>query len=316
MRKKHWILIAAFIFSLSLLTACQTTTVEQESELGHEKEDVESLDNDQTNEDDPSDETDQTTSPDQKSDDEANGEEDPKNDTENDSENQESDEGNVQTSRYKVNPNNYMIHPIVPEEDQEVVDKETEKEKFVLLTFDDTPTAKATYQILDTLDKYNAKALFFVNGHYAEPNLDTLLEIKNRGHLIGNHTWWHIYIRKENPETVREEIVRLSDFLEEHLGERPKYFRPPFGQNSDVSLEIIKEEGMQTMNWSNGSLDWELKTPEAIADQVLSNIKNGDNILFHDKQSTADALDRILAELTEQGYQFVLPTEVVLPGEE
>jgi peptidoglycan/xylan/chitin deacetylase (PgdA/CDA1 family) len=315
MRKIHWIVIAVIIFSLSLLTACQTTTVEQESELGHEK-DVENLDSDQTNEDDPSDETDQTTSPDQKSDDEANGEEDPKNDTENDSENQESDEGNVQTSRYKVNPNNYMIHPIVPEEDQEVVDKVTEKEKFVLLTFDDTPTAKATYQILDTLDKYNAKALFFVNGHYAEPNLDTLLEIKNRGHLIGNHTWWHIYIRKENPETVREEIVRLSDFLEEHLGERPKYFRPPFGQNSDVSLEIIKEEGMQTMNWSNGSLDWELKTPEAIVDQVLSNIKNGDNILFHDKQTTADALDQILSQLTEQGYQFVLPTEVVLPGEE
>jgi peptidoglycan/xylan/chitin deacetylase (PgdA/CDA1 family) len=319
MRKKHWIVIAVFIFSLSLLTACQTTTVEQEPASEHE-EDVESVDNDQTNEDDPSDETDQTTSPEQKSEeDEENGEEvetDPKNDTENDSENQASDEENVQAKRYKVNPNNYMIYSVAPEEDQKVEEKQTEEEKIVLLTFDDTPTAKATYQILDTLDKYNAKALFFVNGHYAEPNLDTLLEIKNRGHLIGNHTWWHIYIRKENPETVREEIVRLNEFLEDHLGERPKYFRPPFGQNSDVSLEIIKEEGMQTMNWSNGSLDWELKTPEAITDQVLSNIKNGDNILFHDKQTTADALDQILSQLTEQGYQFVLPTEVVLPGEE
>lgn len=211
--------------------------------------------------------------------------------------------------RYQVNTKNHMISPV------HSVEQDGEKEKIVLLTFDDTPTAKATYQILDILDKYNAKALFFVNGHYAKPNLETLLEIRDRGHLIGNHTWWHIYIRKEDPETVRKEIVELSDFLEEHLGERPNYFRPPFGQNSEVSLEILKEEGMQTMNWSNGSLDWEYSTPEPIIEQVLSNIKNGDNILFHDKQQTADALDEILSRLTEQGYSFVLPTEVILPEE-
>ncbi|MDQ0168157.1 polysaccharide deacetylase family protein, partial [Bacillus horti] len=90
----------------------------------------------------------------------------------------------------------------------------------------------------------------------------------------------------------------------------------PFGQNSDVSLEIIREEGMQTMNWSNGSLDWELKQPEEIVEQVLSNMKNGDNILFHDKTITAEALEPILKELKAQGYKFVVPTEVILPGEE
>jgi len=215
-------------------------------------------------------------------------------------------EESTNTLHFVVDPKTYRISAVNAEE------KDT-NQKYVLLTFDDTPTAKSTYQILDTLDRYNAKALFFVNGHYAEANLDLLKEIKARGHLIGNHTWWHIYIRKESPEKVKEEIVRLNDFLEKELGERPKYFRPPFGQNSEVSLEIIREEGMQTMNWSNGSLDWELKTPEQIAEQVLSNISNGDNILFHDKQTTADALDEILRRLQDQGYQFVLPTEVILP---
>lgn len=210
--------------------------------------------------------------------------------------------------RFRVDPKTYMIHPVDDTEDAKSSDK-----KYVLLTFDDTPTAKATSQILDTLDQYKAKALFFVNGHYAEPHLELLKEIKARGHLIGNHTWWHIYIRKESEEKVREEIVGLNDFLEKHLGERPKYFRPPFGQNSEVSLRILKEEGMQSMNWSNGSLDWELKDPKEITKQVLSNIKNGDNILFHDKQSTADALGNILKALQEEGYHFVLPTEVVLP---
>lgn len=227
-----------------------------------------------------------------------------KKDPEQDSEAVDQVEEQEEVKRYRVNPNNFMIYPLDHEQD-----------KVVMLTFDDTPTAKATYQILDTLDTYNAKAIFYVNGHYAEPNLEALKEIVARGHVIGNHTWWHIYIRKENPETVRQEIVELNDFIEEHVGERPTYFRPPFGQNSDVSLEIIKEEEMQTMNWSNGSLDWELKTSEAIAQQVISHLKPGDTILFHDKQITADALDEILQHITEQGYEFVLPTEVVLPGE-
>jgi peptidoglycan/xylan/chitin deacetylase (PgdA/CDA1 family) len=210
--------------------------------------------------------------------------------------------------KYVVHPKNFMIYPVLEE-------GEESDEPIALLTFDDTPTGDATEQILDTLDRYEAKAIFFVNGHYAIRNLDWLKEIRDRGHLIGNHTWWHIYIRQEDPETVREEIVGLNDFLEEQLGERPVYFRPPFGQNSDVSLQIIQEEGMQTMNWSNGSLDWELKTSAEIAEQVLSNLKSGDNILFHDKQITADALDEILSRMQELGYRFVLPTEVILPEE-
>lgn len=221
---------------------------------------------------------------------------------------EESVEQDEPQQRFVVHPRNYFVYPVLEEDEQF-------EEPFVLLTFDDTPTGDATEQILDTLDRYDAKAIFFVNGHYAAQNVELLKRIQERGHLIGNHTWWHISIRKEDPETVREEIVGLNDFLEEQLGERPVYFRPPYGQNSDVSLRILQEEGMQTMNWSNGSLDWELDTPEEIVDKVLSDLQSGDNILFHDKQITAEALDQILSEIQKQGYRFVLPTEVVLPEE-
>jgi peptidoglycan/xylan/chitin deacetylase (PgdA/CDA1 family) len=299
MRKfQYLMIISAIILILSLLTSCQSSQENTDPSLPSEQ------DNQSTADQLPTKETPIETDEESGLGDETDGEkEEP--DAEEKTSTEDSEEIIEEPKRYQVNTKNYMISP--------VSEQDGEEEKVVLLTFDDTPTGKATYQILDILDKYNAKALFFVNGHYAKDNLETLIEIRDRGHLIGNHTWWHIYIRKENPETVREEIVRLSDFLEEHLGERPKYFRPPFGQNSDVSLEIIKEEGMQTMNWSNGSLDWEYKTPEPIIEQVMSNIKNGDNILFHDKQTTADALDEILSQLTEQGYSFVLPTEVVFP---
>lgn len=230
-------------------------------------------------------------------------------DQENDVSNDEQAEEAVNNGeKYRVNPNNFLIEAVDEDNDQ----------KIALLTFDDTPTGIHTQSILDTLDKYDAKAIFFVNGHYAQPNVDDLIDIHERGHIIGNHTWWHINVRNEDAETIREEIISLGDFIEETFGERPVYYRPPFGVNTDVSKEIIREEGMQTMNWSNGSLDWDPvigKSSQKVADQILDNMHNGANILFHDKEVTANALDQILSELIKRDYSFVLPTEVILPGE-
>lgn len=207
-------------------------------------------------------------------------------------------------NKYYVN-SNYYIKP----QDPNVSDK------VVLLTFDDTPQGDFTLEILDILDKYDAKAIFFVNGHYAVKHQDLVMEIYNRGHILGNHTWWHENLKKITPEKTTEEIVKVNDLIEEWTGERPKYFRPPFGVMSDYAKEVVADENMQSMNWSLGSLDWEYNKAEQsdeVVEQVLNNIVPGANILMHDKEVTAIALEQILEELTNQGYSFVLPTEVII----
>lgn len=201
--------------------------------------------------------------------------------------------------QYYVN-DKFFIKPVNEEDDHKVV----------LLTFDDSPAGDTTYEILDILDKYNAKAIWFVNGYYANRNRDLLKEIHDRGHLIGNHTWWHKNLKKLDADTTREEIVSINDLVEEVTGVRPSYFRAPYGVYSNEAKKILKEENMQFMNWTWGSLDWELETAEEIAKNVIDNIHKGANILFHDKRITAEALDTILHHLQEQGYSFVLPTEV------
>ncbi len=192
-------------------------------------------------------------------------------------------------------------------------DETLKDEKIALLTFDDSPkNAEVTIQILDILDKHKAKALFFVNGIYIKTNPDMLKEIKERGHLIGNHTYGHKNLRDNyTEEEQRKHIIDLQDQLEELIGERPVYFRPPFGAYTDVSTQIMVEEKMQSMNWSVGSLDWELKKPEEVINQVMTTMHNGANILMHDKQITADLLDELLTKLEADGYKFVLPTKVV-----
>ncbi len=204
-----------------------------------------------------------------------------------------------QAGAYYVNEK-YYIKPINKDDD----------EKVVLLTFDDSPAGDSTQAILDLLDKYNAKAVWYINGYYADKNRELLKDIHNKGHIIGNHTWWHENLKKLDPEKTRQEIVSINDLVEEVTGVRPTYFRAPFGVYSDEAKKVLKEENMQYMNWTWGSLDWELKTAEEIEKNVIDHVHNGANILFHDKRITADALENILQALTEEDYKFVLPTEV------
>ena len=84
-----------------------------------------------------------------------------------------------------------------------------------MLTFDDGPKGEVTLEILDILDKYNAKSVWFVSGfnfgwdYKADPNkaeqFTTLIkEIDKRGHMIANHTWKHENLRKITPEEQRK----------------------------------------------------------------------------------------------------------------
>ncbi len=198
---------------------------------------------------------------------------------------------------------NYYIKPL----------DDNENKKVVLLTFDDSPQGLYTEDILNILDKYQAKAIFFVNGHYAVKNQKLLKEIYDKGHLIGNHTWWHKNLKKLNYLETEKEIVDVDDLIEKITGERPEYFRPPFGVSSTFEKKIIASEKMQGMNWSLGSLDWTYPNPEdadKVVEQVLNNVKPGSNILMHDKHVTSLALDKILSGLKSKGYSFVLPTEI------
>lgn len=212
-----------------------------------------------------------------------------------------------QAEKYYVNVNNYLIKAVDP-------DNTT---KPVLLTFDDAPKGLHTATILDTLDKYDAKAIFFVTGYYADRDRELIKEIYDRGHIIGNHTWGHENL---NEITTREEtesqVNRLNVLIKEITGEDVRYLRPPYGAQAKNPFldDILRKQNIQKMNWSLGSRDWEIINPERydeLIDEVTNSVFPGANILMHDIEITALALDKILANLLKQGYEFVLPTEVI-----
>ncbi|HUC92374.1 MAG TPA: polysaccharide deacetylase family protein [Paenibacillus sp.] len=191
-------------------------------------------------------------------------------------------------------------------------------DKVVLLTFDDGPKEKKQLtSMLDTLDKHNAKAVFFVNGYRVKQNPDLLKLIAERGQTIGNHAWDHINLKKESKANVRKQIGDVQALVEKLTGEKPRMFRAPFGAGGDAVKAVTASEQMLYMTWSNGSLDWDKSTkdkPDAVIANVMKQLHPGANILMHELPWTASALEKLLTELEANGYGFIDPATIELPG--
>ncbi|MBE1445998.1 polysaccharide deacetylase family protein [Paenibacillus sp. OAS669] len=212
----------------------------------------------------------------------------------------------VPKTAYRLNPKSYDIQPIDP--------SVTEK-KMVLLTFDDGPKDKEMLEsMLNTLDKHHAKAIFFVNGYRVKQKPELLKLIHERGQTIGNHSWDHIDLKKENEEKVNQQIGDVQAIVKEAIGEAPRFFRPPFGSGGDIVKAKVKEEQMLFMTWSNGSKDWEMSTKNNNPDQVVANVleqlRPGSNILMHELPWTDKALDKLLTELEQKQYGFIDPATI------
>lgn len=193
-----------------------------------------------------------------------------------------------------------------------------DEDKVVLITIDDGPKGEdGVISMLDTLDKHEAKAIFFVNGWPTRNNPDLLVEIYERGHAIGNHSWEHINLSKESNEVIDENIEKMQQLVEELTGERPRFFRAPHGATNSYLREKVAAEGMLYMNWSAAAEDWkpEYRSAETIIPHVLSQLRPGSNLLLHEVPGTVAAFDALLTAIREEGYTFVNPHAIHLePG--
>ena len=179
----------------------------------------------------------------------------------------------------------------------------------VALTFDDGPHPYYTEQLLDGLKERGVKATVFVTGEHAKLHPDVIQRMYEEGHLIGNHTYSHIQLRKNNQEAFREELIRTNEVIGEITGGEVLYVRPPYG-SWDKSFE--KELNMIPVLWTIDPLDWCSHDASCVADKVLKKVKENDIILLHDcYDTTIEAAFQIVDELKEKWYLFVTVEELL-----
>lgn len=180
--------------------------------------------------------------------------------------------------------------------------------KRVALTFDDGPRPEVTMRILQSLEKYKAKATFYMLGKSVQQSPETAKEVLTRGHEIGNHTWSHPILTKLTKEQILNEYNSTSEAIFNATGQYATTFRPPYGAINDfVNAQIP----LPIAIWSIDTLDWKHKNAQTLLTIVKKSIHNNAIILMHDiHSSTADGLEPLLAYLQEQGYEFVTVSEI------
>lgn len=180
--------------------------------------------------------------------------------------------------------------------------------KVIYLTFDDGPAVKYTRQVLDVLDRYDAKATFFELGENAAAHPDLTREVVSRGHAVGSHTWDHADMRRLSSTALAHEIGATNTTLEKLTGKPVTCLRPPYGALNDQARAAIKRAGLDLQLWNIDPQDWNRPGVDAIVGNVIGNARSGRVSLMHDgggnRSQSVAALERILPQLTAKGYRF------------
>lgn len=208
-------------------------------------------------------------------------------------------------TKYKFEQNNtFYVDKTVSDDD-----------KVIYLTFDCGYENGYTDEILDTLKKHNAQAVFFVTKSYIRDAKDLVVRMKEEGHLVGNHTVTHPNLANCTTEKVVKELTECADYMKEKTGySMDPFMRPPEGAYSEKSLQITQDLGYKTILWSIAYLDWDTANQpgkDYVVDHFTKYHHNGAIPLIHVvSESNMQALDDVLTMLENEGYRFASVAEL------
>lgn len=189
------------------------------------------------------------------------------------------------------------------------------EDKKIALTFDDGPHPKKTKEIINVLEKYGIKATFFVIGINVKNYPETMRNIVDHGYEIGNHTYSHKILKNSKKSDIKNEIEKTELEIIKNGSVKTKIIRPPCGEYNDNLIDISLENDYKIVLWNIDTKDWAHANKKDIVNNILSRVKGGDIILFHDyvsgKNNTVEALEIIIPKLLKEGYEFVSVSELL-----
>lgn len=170
----------------------------------------------------------------------------------------------------------------------------------VALTIDDGPDPVVTPQVLDMLDRYEARATFFCIGEKAQHYPDLCLEIVRRGHAVENHSQYHRhYFALMGRAGLMHELQAAQDTLSTITGQHPMFFRAPAGLRNPFLDPVLVQLRLQLASWSARGFDTRVGNAEHVKKRLLRGLRAGAILLLHDGNAarTPDGVPVILAVL-------------------
>ncbi|MCJ8013099.1 polysaccharide deacetylase family protein [Paenibacillus sp. KQZ6P-2] len=193
----------------------------------------------------------------------------------------------------------------------------------IALTFDDGPDPLYTPKLLDLLKQKGIKATFFVLGSKAERYPELIKRMYLEGHQIGIHNHTHLPNWFMSPRHIRDRHVhRTARIIEAITGERPTFYRPPWGILNIGDLFTLRKT-YRIVLWSAMGRDWgKEQKSKPLKERIINRLEPGAIIVLHDSGDTfgamTDAPGRMIASLEEvledariQGYACVRTDELL-----
>lgn len=185
----------------------------------------------------------------------------------------------------------------------------------IALTIDDGPNPDVTPQVLDLLDRFNAKATFFCIGTQAARYPQLCRDIVSRGHAVENHSQHHRrHFSLMGLQGFYKEISAAQHTLASITGRVPQFFRAPAGLRNPFLDPVLAKLGLRLASWTRRGFDTRARNPQTVIDRLLPDVKAGAILLLHDGNCARTAqgtpvilevLPAILETGTAGGLRFV-----------
>ncbi|MCI3933681.1 polysaccharide deacetylase family protein [Streptomyces sp. AN091965] len=178
--------------------------------------------------------------------------------------------------------------------------------------------------LVATLRRLKVPATFFMTGRWAEEypaqarsiGRDPLFE-------VANHSYSHYAFTADcyglptlPRDRVRADVERaFAAFRRAGVTRTVPYFRFPGGCYDRAALRALAPAGVTAVQWDVVSGDAFATDPDAVARQVLREVRPGSVVVLHCTRSAAPAteraLRRIVPELRERGFRLVRVSEQI-----
>jgi peptidoglycan-N-acetylglucosamine deacetylase len=176
------------------------------------------------------------------------------------------------------------------------------------LTAEANPTA-----ILDALAAHGVRATFFVQGRWARACPELMRRIRDDGHLLGSHAYYHAPLDLLTDQGIRCTVERATQVILEVTGVDPRpWFRCPYGGGARDPrvLALLDAMGYRDVGWEVDPEDW--ADGRGVQDVVAAIVQgcaaqgDGARVLLHSwPDVTAAALQRVIAELCSARVDLV-----------
>lgn len=176
------------------------------------------------------------------------------------------------------------------------------------LTFNGKIDASLLPGVIATLTRHGFGATFFIPGEDVERNPNQVISLVEAGYKVAPLGFAEVDMARLTPHLITSQTRMARNAVAKVTGEEPEFFRPPFGRFTSAMTDLIEQEGLKMVMWTNVTIretapDW----PQRLADSVYPGAVV---MLRHDLADTVQRLDLALSELRRAGYRGVSLTDL------